>query len=59
MKHPLLVDAVSRGLLAAPAVLLPNGTIQPFATLPYTLDRDLLRGQKPVLDKAQAGRSRS
>jgi hypothetical protein len=52
--HPLLVDAVSRGLLAAPAVQLPDGTIQPFATLPYTLDRDLLRGQKPVLEKAQA-----
>lgn len=51
---PLLQDAIARGLLLAPAVELPNGTLQPFATLPYILDRELLRGRKPVLDKALA-----
>lgn len=53
-KHPLLYDAVARGLLLAPSVELPGGSVQPFATLPYTLDRDLLIGEKPVLDKALA-----
>jgi hypothetical protein len=52
--EPLLQDAVARGLLLAPSVEQPSGTIQPFATLPYTLDRDLLRGRKPVLEKALA-----
>jgi hypothetical protein len=51
---PLLQDAIARGLLLAPAVERPNGTLQPFATLPYILDRELLRGRKPVLDKALA-----
>ncbi|MEV7068525.1 hypothetical protein AB0N97_37950 [Streptomyces collinus] len=32
----------------------PDGTLQPFAALPYVLGRDLLRGRKPVLDKALA-----
>ena len=55
-KHPLLYDAVGRGLLIAPSVELPGNTgqQQPFATLPYTLDRALLVGEKPVLDKALA-----
>ena len=52
--YPLLHDAIGRGLLMAPAVELPTGELQPFATLPYTLDRELLVGQKPVLDKALA-----
>jgi hypothetical protein len=52
--QPLLQDAVARGLLLAPAVQLPAGGMQPFAVLPYTLDRDLLRARKPVLEKALA-----
>ncbi|MFF7535130.1 hypothetical protein ACFZB2_39570 [Streptomyces bobili] len=52
--QPLLQDAIARGLLLAPAVQRPGGTLQPFAALPYVLDRDLLRGRKPVLDKALA-----
>jgi hypothetical protein len=52
--QPFLMDAVSRGLLMAPAVELPNGQFQPFAALPYALERDLLRGRKPILDKALA-----
>ncbi|KUN58403.1 hypothetical protein [Streptomyces griseorubiginosus] len=52
--QPLLQDAIARGLLLAPAVERPDGTVQPFAALPYTLDRDLLRGRKPVLEKAMA-----
>jgi len=53
--HPLIHDAIARGLIMAPSVHLPGGKAeQPFATLPYTLDKDLLRGQKPVLDKALA-----
>jgi hypothetical protein len=45
-KHPLLYDAVGRGLLIAPSVELPGNTgqQQPFATLPYTLDRALRNG---------------
>ncbi|MGW8569841.1 hypothetical protein [Streptomyces niveus] len=52
--QPLLQDAIARGLLLAPSVERPDGTVQPFAALPYTLDRDLLRGRKPVLEKAMA-----
>lgn len=52
--HPLLYEAVSRGLIIAPSVELPEGTHQPFAVLPYTLDRGLLTGEKPILDKALA-----
>ncbi|MGQ5263295.1 hypothetical protein ACTWLT_21420 [Micromonospora sp. ZYX-F-536] len=52
--EPVLQDAIARGLLLAPAVELPGGTVQPFAALPYTLDRELLRGRKPVLEKALA-----
>ena len=53
-RFPLLYDAVGRGLLLAPSVKLPTGGDQAFATLPYTLDRNLLLGEKPVLDKALA-----
>ena len=52
--HPLLVDAVNRGLLMAPAVQRPDGELQPFAALPYSLDRELLRSRKPILDRALA-----
>ncbi|KOX19797.1 hypothetical protein ADK67_32500 [Saccharothrix sp. NRRL B-16348] len=52
--QPVLQDAIARGLLLAPAVELPNQTVQPFAALPYTLNRELLRGRKPVLEKALA-----
>jgi hypothetical protein len=54
-QYPMLYDAIGRGLLIAPSVELPGGAgEQPFATLPYTLDRGLLVGEKPVLDKALA-----
>jgi len=53
-EFPLLFDAIGRGLLLAPAVELPGGYEQPFATLPYTLDSGILLGEKPVLDKALA-----
>lgn len=54
-EYPMLYDAIGRGLMLAPAVELPGGAgEQPFATMPYTLDRDLLIGEKPVLDKALA-----
>jgi hypothetical protein len=54
-QYPMLHDAIGRGLLLAPGVELPGGAgEQPFATLPYTLDRELLVGEKPVLDKALA-----
>lgn len=52
--QPVLQDAIARGLLLAPAVELPNRKLQPFAALPYTLNRELLRGRKPVLEKALA-----
>ncbi|UQA93771.1 hypothetical protein [Streptomyces halobius] len=52
--QPLLQDAIARGLLLAPSVERPDHTVQPFAALPYTLDRELLRGRKPVLEKALA-----
>lgn len=52
--QPLLQDAIARGLVLAPSVERPNGILQPFATLPYTLDRELLRNRKPVLEKALA-----
>jgi len=54
-KHPLLYDAIGRGLILAPSVELPGGAAeQPFATMPYTIDKELLIGQKPILDKALA-----
>ncbi|GAB3438981.1 hypothetical protein GCM10027517_11860 [Phycicoccus ginsengisoli] len=54
-KHPLLYDAIGRGLIIAPSVELPGGAgDQPFATMPYTLDKTLLIGEKPILDKALA-----
>lgn len=52
--YPLLVDAVGRGLVPAPTVQLPDKSMRAFATLPYTLDRELLLTRKPVLDKALA-----
>ncbi|WTX00884.1 hypothetical protein OG216_46450 (plasmid) [Streptomycetaceae bacterium NBC_01309] len=52
--YPMLADAVARGLISAPSVALPDGKETPFAVLPYSLDRELLVGRKPVLDKALA-----
>ncbi|WP_310963968.1 hypothetical protein [Nocardioides terrisoli] len=52
--HPLLTDAVAKGLIMAPAVTVPGGGAQPFAALPYIADRKLLTARKPVLDKALA-----
>ncbi|WP_331765285.1 hypothetical protein OG747_52490 (plasmid) [Streptomyces sp. NBC_01384] len=52
--YPMLTDAVARGLISAPSVSLPDGQERSFAVLPYTLDRELLTGRKPVLDKALA-----
>ena len=51
---PVLQDAVKRGLLAAPGVVLPNGEMRPFAALPYMFDQRLTRERKMVLDKALA-----
>lgn len=51
---PLLTQAVAGGLLLAPTVKLPDGTMQAFAALPYVADRHLLTACKPVLDKALA-----
>lgn len=53
-KDALLLDAVSRGLIMAPAVERPDGTLQPFVSLPYSLDRELLKSRKPILEKALA-----
>ncbi|WP_194925199.1 hypothetical protein [Catenulispora pinisilvae] len=53
-RFPMIADAVARGLVPAPTVELPDASMQAFATLPYSLDRELLVGRKPVLDKALA-----
>jgi hypothetical protein len=49
---PALMDAVARGLIAAPSVERPDHVAQPFATLPYTPDPSLFSVRKPILDKA-------
>lgn len=54
MASPVIGDAVSRGLILAPSVLLNTGEIESFAALPYSLDAEILRDRKPVLDKALA-----
>jgi hypothetical protein len=54
VRTPMIADAVARGFLMAPAVERPGGVLQPFATLPYVLSRELLTIKKPVLDKALA-----
>lgn len=51
---PVIADAVARGLLIAPSVELAGGTFESFATLPYSLDSQILRDRKPILDKALA-----
>lgn len=51
---PVIEDAVSRGLLMAPSVELPSGALEAFATLPYSIDKTVLKGEKPILDKALA-----
>lgn len=52
--HPALLDAVNRGLIAAPAVERPDHQLQIFACLPYALDPSLFGVRKVVLDKAEA-----
>lgn len=52
--HPLLTDAVAKGLIMAPAVTVPGGGTQLFAALPYIADKKLLTARKPILDKALA-----
>ncbi|KUM36491.1 hypothetical protein [Arthrobacter sp. EpRS71] len=53
-KYPLLTGAVAGGLVMAASVRLPDGTMQPFAAMPYVSDPQLLTARKPVLDKALA-----
>lgn len=53
-QHPLLTSAVAGGLVMAPTVQLPNGTMQAFAAMPYVSDKTLLSARKPVLEKALA-----
>ncbi|GAB3547493.1 hypothetical protein GCM10027404_09680 [Arthrobacter tumbae] len=53
-KYPLLTGAVAGGLVMAPAVRLPDGSMQAFAALPYVSDPNLLVARKPVLEKALA-----
>ncbi|MFY0405451.1 hypothetical protein [Solicola sp. PLA-1-18] len=50
----VLRDAVSMGLITAPAVTIPDGTTRAFASVPYTVDRELLTVRKMVMDKALA-----
>ena len=50
----VIQDAVARGMLMAPSVIVPSGKTEAFATLPYSIDRDLLRNRKAVLEKALA-----
>lgn len=54
LNDPILAEAISRGIISAPAVALPDQTLLSFATLPYAYDRSLTRDRKPVLDKALA-----
>lgn len=49
---PVIADAVHRGLVMAPSVATPSGQPEAFPVLPYSVDRELLRARKPVLDKA-------
>lgn len=53
-QHPLLTAAVAGGLVMAPMVQLPNGSMQAFAAMPYVSDKSLLSARKPVLEKALA-----
>ncbi|WP_454113687.1 hypothetical protein [Microbacterium maritypicum] len=48
----VLTDAVARGIVMAPSVPTPSGSLESFPVLPYSVDREFLRGRKPVLDKA-------
>lgn len=52
--YPALADAISRGFVLAPSVLTPEKVEQPFAALPYLVDRDLLTVRKQILEKALA-----
>lgn len=54
MAGPIIEDAVARGLLMAPSVELPEGKFEAFAMLPYSIDPNLLKNEKPILEKALA-----
>lgn len=49
---PVLLDAVGRGLLTSPSIKRPDGVLQPFAFLPYSIDQQFLTIKKSILDKA-------
>ncbi len=49
---PVISNAVQHGLIMAPSVATPGGAPEAFPVLPYSVDRELLRARKPVLDKA-------
>lgn len=51
---PALSEAISKGFVLAPSVQVPGGGLQPFASLPYVLARDLLTIRKAILEKALA-----
>lgn len=51
---PALTDAVAMGLVTAPSVQIPDGTLRAFASVPYSVDRELFTVRKMVLDKALA-----
>ncbi|MFI6345177.1 hypothetical protein [Streptomyces sp. NPDC050560] len=53
-RYPALADAISRGFVLAPSVRRPDKKEQPFATIPYLPDRELLTVRKNVLEKALA-----
>lgn len=51
-KYPALLDSIARGLVMAPTVERPDGVEQPFAAVPYSVDRTFFTVRKSVLDKA-------
>lgn len=53
-KYPALADAISRGFVLAPSVVRPDKVEQPFASVPYLPDKELLTVRKSVLEKALA-----
>lgn len=54
MASEVIEDAVARGIIMAPSVELPSGEFEAFATLPYTIDRQVLKGEKPIMEKTLA-----
>jgi hypothetical protein len=53
-QEPVLLEAVARGLVAAPGVVRPSGDLAAFAAIPYAFDQSLTRDKKQILDKALA-----